>query len=145
VYNWGFYANFAVRYNHFPMIKNFLNGLLIVFLMLSYINRGLYVDMSEANYACSKHCPEKQGEINSVLELILKLSGYGENDIDEDGDSPENYTTIQFTQLLIYQDFAQTLKLYNLYLKDNKKSFCIYSDLLYTQLIYGQIDHPPEA
>ena len=127
------------------MIKKCLNGLLIIFLMLSYINRGLYVDMSEANYICSKQTPNTHSEINSVLELVLKLAGFGENDIDEDGDSPENYTTIQFTQLLIYQDFAQTLKLNNLFLKDIRKSFYVFSDIIYSQLVYGQIDHPPEA
>jgi len=113
--------------------------------MLSYINRGLFVDMSEDNYAYSKHSPDKQGEINSVLELVLMLVGYGENDIDEDGDSPENYTTIQFLQLLICQNFAQSLKLNNLFLKNNKKSFCIFTDIIYSQPVYGQIDPPPEA
>ena len=113
--------------------------------MIFYINRGLYVDMSEADYACSKHSTEKHNEINSVLEWVLMLAGYGENDIDEDGDSPENYTTIQFNQLLIYQDFAQTLLLYNLFSKDIKKSFYVFNDIFYAQHVYGQVDHPPEA
>jgi len=101
--------------------------------------------MSEANYSCSKHTPQAHGEINSVLELIFKLTGYGENDIDEDGDSPENYTTIQFSKLLVYPDFTQISKINNLYLKDIKKSFCVFSDILHSQLVYGQIDHPPEC
>ena len=101
--------------------------------------------MSEANYACSKHTSETHSEINSVLEWVLILAGYDENDIDEDGNSPENYSTIQFTQLLIYQDFAQTLKLYNLFSKDAEKSFCVFSDIIYSQPVYGQIDHPPET
>jgi len=127
------------------MIKKCLNGLLIIFLMLSYINRGLYVDMSEADFACSNDVSQTKSEINSVLELVLKLAGYGENDIDEDGDSPENYTTFQFTQLLIYQHFAQTLKLNNLFLKDIKETFCVFSDDILSSPFLGQIDHPPQG
>ena len=82
-------------------------------------------------------------EINSVLELVLKWVGYGENDIDEDGDSPESYASFHFLQLFTYQDFAQILN--NLFSKDVKKTFCVFSNVKYSQPIYGQIDHPPES
>ena len=125
------------------MLKNSLNGLLIVFLMLSYINRGLFVDMSEASFACSNHIAHTENEINSVLELIFKLTG-NENDIDEDGDSPESYTC-SFIQPLVYQDFAQTLEQNNLFSKDIKKNFCVFSDAIFSLSVYGQIDQPPEV
>ena len=112
--------------------------------MFSYINRGLFVDTSEASFMSSHNISHNENEINSVLELIFCLTG-NTNNIDEDGDSPENYTTIQFSQLLVYQDFAQTLKLNNLFLKDIKKSFCVFYDIIHSQLVYGQIDHPPEC
>jgi len=101
--------------------------------------------MSEANYACSNNATNNKSEINSILELVLKLTGIGENDIDEDGDSPENYSTIQFSQLLICNEFAQILKLNNLFSTDIKKSFCVFSEIINTQPVYGQIDHPPEV
>ena len=127
------------------MVRNFLSGLLIVFLMFSYINRGLFIDMTEVNFTYSKYAIQTKGEINSALELILKLTGFGENDIDEDGDSPENYTTINLSQLLVCHEFAQILKLNNSYLQNIKKSFYVFSDLIYSQPVYGQIDHPPES
>ena len=124
----------------FAMLKKTLNGVLIVFLMLSYLNRGLYVDMSEANFVCSNHT----AEINSVLELILSLTG-NPNDIDEDGDSPENYTLFLFSQLLICPDFGQILRLNNLFSKDIKKTFYVFSDAISSSPFYGQIDHPPQG
>ena len=125
------------------MLKNTLNGLLIIFLMLSYINRGLFVDMSEGKSVCSNHIAHTENEINSVLELVFKLTG-NENDIDEDGDSPESYSSFSFTQPLIYQDFARILQ-EHLFSKDIKKTYHVFSDLIYSQPVYGQIDHPPEG
>jgi len=111
--------------------------------MLSFLNRSLLVDMSEANLAFLNKTSQPKSEINSVLELILELTGYGENDIDEDGDTPENYTSFQFSQLLVSQDFAQILN--NPFSKNIKKTFCVFSDINYSQSFYGQIDHPPES
>jgi len=125
------------------MLKNTLNGLLIIFLMLSYINRGLFVDMSEGESVCSNHVSQTKNEINSVVELIFASTGHT-NDIDEDGDSPEAYNSFSFTQPLVYQDFALILQ-DNLFSKDIKKTYQIFSDLIYSQPVYGQIDHPPEV
>ena len=127
----------------YPMIKNCLKASLIVFMMLSYINRGLFVDMSEADFSYSIYIPQTTNEINSVLELVLKLTGYGENDIDEDGDMPENYASFQFSKLLVCQHFTQIIN--NLFSNGIKKSFCVFSDMYYSQPYYGQIDHPPES
>ena len=125
------------------MLKKTLNGLLIAFLMLSYLNRGLFVDAVEANFVHSNHNQTKD-EINSVLEFILSLTGYT-NDIDEDGDSPENYTLFLFSQLLICPDFGQILRLNNLFSKDIKKTFYVFSDAVFSQPVYLQIDHPPQV
>ena len=125
------------------MFRNCLNGLLIVFLMLSYINRGLFVDMSEGDFACSNFTPQTTNEINSVLEWVLKVTGLHENDIDEDGDSPENYASFQFSHLFVCPNFSQVLN--NNISKDVKKSFGIFSDVIYSQPFYGQIDRPPES
>ena len=126
------------------MLKKTLNGLIIAFLMLSYLNRGLFVDMSEASFACSNYTSNTNNEINSVLELIFSLTGNA-NDIDEDGDSPENYTLVQFSKLLIYPDFGQVLRLNNLFSTDIKRTFHVFSDAFLLQLVYLQIDHPPQG
>lgn len=122
------------------MLKKTLNILLIVFLTLSYLNRGLYVDMSEANLASNTH---SKGEINSVLEFIIDLTGNA-NDIDEDGDTPEAYG-FSVVEAFISQNFAQTLEQNNLFSKDIKRTFRVFSDLIFSQSVYGQIDHPPQG
>jgi len=127
------------------MLKKTLNGLLVVFLMLSYINRGLFVDMSEADSVCSNFATtQSKDEINSVLELIFCLTGHP-NDIDEDGDSPENYTLFQFSQLLVCQDYYQTLAQHRLFPKDIKGAFLVFSEAIYSSPFYGLIDHPPQG
>jgi len=123
------------------MMKHTLNVLLIVFLMLPYINRGLLVNMSGDDFAYLKHASQTKGEINSVLELVLYLTGYDENDIDEDGDSPDDFTSFQFSQLLVCHDFAY---INNPFFKDIRQTFYIFNDINYSQSFYGQIDHPPE-
>jgi len=125
------------------MKRNFLNVFLVVVLLLSFLNRSLFVDMSEANFARSNCVPQTTNEINSVLEWVLKVTGYHENDIDEDGDSPENYASFQFSHLSVCPNFSQVLN--NNFSKDVKESFGIFSDIIYSQPFYGQIDRPPES
>jgi len=122
------------------MLKKSLNGLLIFFLVLSYINRGLFVDASEAGSACSSHISHTENEINSVLELFLDMIGIT-NDIDEDGDLPESYCSSKFIEPFVHQNSQQN----NLFSKEIKRTFYIFSDLLFSQPVYGQIDHPPEC
>jgi hypothetical protein len=128
----------------FTMLKKSLNGLLVVFLMLSYINRGLFVDMSEADVVCADFSAHTKNEINSVMELIFDLTG-NPNDIDEDGDTPENYTVFHFAKLLVCQDLFQTLALHNHFPKDINESFFVFSDTIFSSPFYGQIDHPPQG
>ena len=126
------------------MLKKTLNGLLVVFLMLSYINRGLFVDMSEANDVYYNFAAHSNNEINSVLELIFELTG-NPNDIDEDGNTPENYTLVHFSKLLVCQDFHQTLAAQYLLPKEIKKTFPVFSDEMISSPVLGQIDHPPQC
>jgi hypothetical protein len=126
------------------MLKKTLNGLLVVFLMLSYINRGLFVDMSEANDVCYDFAVHTTNEINSVLELIFELTG-NPNDIDEDGDSPENYTSIHFSKLIVSQELYQKFVLNNLFPKDIKGTFLVFTDEILLSPVLGQIDHPPQG
>ena len=125
------------------MLKTSLNVLLIVFLMLSYLNRGLFIDMSEGNFSHSNHISQTKNEINSVLELIFALTG-NTNDIDEDGDTPEAYS-FSVVEPFVFSDFAQTLEQNNLFSKDIKKTFYVSSDTIFSLLVYGQIDHPPQG
>jgi len=124
-------------------MKAYLNLLLIFFLLFSFVNRSLFVSMTEADFVCPSQNLQQKNEINSLLELVLMWTGYGENEIDEDGDSQENYTTFQFIQPLLYQDFAQILN--NLFSKDIKRTLCVFSNMIYSQPFCGQIDHPPEG
>ena len=111
--------------------------------MFSYINRGLFVDTSEASFMSSHNISHTENEINSVLELIFCLTG-NTNDIDEDGDSPETYS-FSFVQPFIFQNFAQTLEQNNLFSIDLTKKFHVSSDAIFSLSVYGQIDHPPEV
>jgi len=126
------------------MLKKLLNGFIVVFLMLSYINRGLFVDMSEANDACSTYTAHTKNEINSVLEFIFEMTG-NPNDIDEDGNTPENYSLVHFSQLLICQDCYQTLETHHLLPKEIKKTYPVFSDEIISSPVLGQIDHPPQS
>ena len=109
--------------------------------MLSYINRGLFVDMSEANFAY-KNQSSQTDEINSVLEWALHLAGIS-NDIDEDGDFPENYISFQFLQTVICEEFIKILE-YNNIPTEIKNTFYVYSDNFSYADVYRQIDHPPK-
>ena len=124
-------------------MKNYVKIFLILFLLFSFVNRSLFVSTTEADFVCPSQDLQPKNEINSLLELVLMWTGCGENDIDEDGDSQENYTTFQFTQHLLYQDFAQILN--NLFPKDIKRTHCVFSNMIYSQPFCGQIDHPPEG
>jgi hypothetical protein len=92
---------------------------------------------------CSNYTAHAKNEINSVLELIFELTG-NPNDIDEDGDTPENYTMFHFSNLLVCQDFYQTLAAHHLFPKDINGTFFVFSDAIISSPVYGLIDHPPQ-
>jgi hypothetical protein len=120
------------------MITQGLKYLLIVFMMLSYLNRGLFVAAPETELVS---IPEK-GEINSMVEFLQKIiTGY-ENDIDEDGDCPESYNFVT-SQILIDQSLiaALTLKQPPLFIQ---KTLIPLTETILPSPIYGVVDHPPE-
>jgi len=121
------------------MFMQWLKYLLIAFLMVSYLNRGLFVAAPETE---SLSLSEK-GEINSLFEFLQKtLTGY-ENDIDEDGDCPEAYNFLT-TQILIDQSLIAALTLKQPPLSTRKTMFPL-SETMLPSPIYGIVDQPPET
>jgi len=106
-----------------------------VVLLVTYINRGLFVAGFEMSCAHSA----SGNEINSLLEIIINCAG-GQNNIDEDGDSPETYSAAQTFQPLIapnsmYLTYPNT-SIRNIFFRFNETILSLYN--------YGTIDHPPE-
>jgi hypothetical protein len=120
------------------MITQGLKYLLIALMLLSYLNRGLFVAAPEAEPV---GIPGK-GEINSMVEFLQKIiTGY-ENDIDEDGDCPESYN-FTTSQILIDQSLIAALALKQPPLSICKNLFPL-SETILPSPIYGVVDHPPE-
>ena len=118
------------------MQKPTVKYVIVIFLALIYINRGLFI--------ASAYEMENQGsrEINSVIELAWQLITGECNDIDEDGDlqSDSNFVKI------IQYDFsnAQSFELANLFSKNINKRFSNNENIL-TKDFCSQIDQPPEV
>ena len=109
----------------------------IMFLLLiTYINRGLFVAMPGIEMSTYN-----SAEVNSVLEVILNLAG-GENDIDEDGDLPENYGAAKTVQPLIDQNMADACMV--CHFVPARKILFLIDEVLASLDTYGTIDHPPE-
>jgi hypothetical protein len=122
------------------MFTQGLKYLTIVLLMLSYLNRGLFVATPEAETFNTLG----RGEINSVVEFLQKIiTGY-ENDIDEDGDCPETYHFAKIIQPLIDQSLIQSLILKHPPLSTRTTLFPL-SETILPSPIYGVVDHPPET
>jgi hypothetical protein len=102
-------------------------------MLLIYINRGFFVTPYEAEN-------QGGGELNSVIEWILQLTGNG-NDIDEDGDTQTNYS---FAQTFIH-DFPQQFTQINLFSKEIKQNRFPHQEILILNDFYCQIDQPPES
>ena len=119
-----------------PIMRSSCFKYCIMFLLLViYINRGLFVAMPGVEISCMSN------EINSLLEVVINLAGE-QNDIDEDGDSPENYGVAKILQPLIDQNatdvctacpFAVVCKI-----------FYMFDELMLPPDAYGTIDHPPK-
>jgi len=121
------------------MYTQWLKYLLIVFLLVSYLNRGLFVAAPEAEPSGSAG----KGEINSMVEFLQKIiTGY-ENDIDEDGDCPEAYNCVN-VQPLIEPVLVQLLSLKHPFISTTKTFFPL-TETIHSSPILGLIDHPPEA
>ena len=107
---------------------------IIFFLLLVYINRGLFVFAYEIENQGS-------GEINSVVEWLQQLVTGKSNDIDEDGDAQADWN---FTQISLYDFPLQPTKL-NLFSIEIKKIELPYKENFLLNDFYSQIDHPPKG
>ena len=107
------------------------------FLLVMYINRGLFVAGVETSSAHLSY----SNEINSLLEVIINLAG-GHNDIDEDGDCPETYSAAKTIQPLIDPNsmYATMTHPYTA----TRKVFCLFNEAILSLYNYGTIDQPPE-
>jgi len=113
--------------------KGFKYGMMFL-LLITYINRGLFVAMPNAE-TCSSN------DVNSLLEMIINWAGL-QNDIDEDGDSPENYGAAKTVQPLIDPNVMYaclTCPYATL-----PKIFYLFDEVMLPTDAYGIIDHPPE-
>ena len=111
---------------------------LMVFLLLTiYINRGVFVAMPGIELSNSSG-----NEINSLLEVIINWTG-SHNDVDEDGDYPENYNASQTAQPLIAQNLMYINYLTHPYTTAKKILFPVVETMILSDY-YGTIDKPPE-
>ena len=114
------------------MKQNIGKYVIIISLLLTYANRGLFVSAAYES--------EMSKEINSVIELFIQLINGEGNDIDEDGDMQ---THCGFTPLSLF-DFSQPLVQANFYLEDSNPIGFPHKENIPYKDFYCQIDHPPE-
>jgi len=105
-------------------------------LLVIYINRGLFVAMPGVETPCASGL-----EINSLLEVAMNLAG-GHNELDEDGDAPENYGGAKSVQPLINHNhtYASLTCPY----EETRKIFYTRNDFMLPSDVCKIIDHPPE-
>ena len=108
---------------------------IIVFLLLVYINRGLFVVPFE-----TENCTDE--ETNSIIELAMQLITGVSNDIDEDGDLQNDCNSTKIPKLDFSQQFAQCFELLNWVTKKAEKFVAPNKENFY--VFYTQIDHPPQ-
>jgi len=115
--------------------KTAVKNLGIILLMLIYINRGLFVS---AAYEIDNR---ENGEINTVIELIIQLATGEENGIDEDEDMQSNSICVN----IIQHDCSQNFELTNLLANNAKKLVFPNKEDTPSSNFNDQIDHPPEV
>ena len=119
------------------MRKTAVKHATIFFLLLIYINRGIFITPYEAKNHGNK-------ELNSIIEWVTELITGESNDIDEDGDSHSDCNSVKTISCNFYQEFAQYLDLLGSYSKKiGRIVFPNQENLLQTGF-YTQIDHPPQ-
>ena len=121
------------------MCSSWFKYLMMVILLMTYINRGLFVAMPGIEMSCAH--PATSNEVNSLLEIIIDWAG-GHNELDEDGDLSESYNTAQSVQPLI--DQSQTYIRLTCPCTSTHKIFYIFDEAMPSSDTYGTIDHPPE-
>ena len=122
------------------MYSNWFKYLIMCFLLVMYINRGLFVAASGFEMSSTKN--GTSNEINSLLEFIINLAG-GQNDIDEDGDCPETYNSVSSAQPLID---LNSMNINNLTCPKiaSRKKFYLYNETIAMLYNHIAIDQPPE-
>ena len=120
------------------MRSNWFKYIMTGFLLVMYINRGLFVAGIETSNAHSL----SSSEINSFLEVIINWAD-GHNNIDEDGDCTEAYNAAPTIQPLIDPNsiYATILTHPNI---AARKVFYLLNETIPSLYNYGTIDHPPE-
>jgi hypothetical protein len=116
------------------MRNSVVKNLITIFFLLIYINRGLFV--SDAY-----EMENPNGELNSVVELLVELITGEGNDIDEDGDVQTDFSYVTIVQ----HDFAQSFEAAKLFSKDIEKNRFPIKENFPVKGFYFQIDHPPEV
>jgi hypothetical protein len=119
------------------MQKIAVKYLMIAFLLMVYINRGLFIS------AALEIDNQGNGEINSVIEWVMQLITGEENSIDEDSDSQSNCHFVKIVQHDFSQQIAQNFELTNLFSKNINK-FLPRKENIPLKGFHGQIDQPPE-
>ena len=118
------------------MRSNWFKYIISFCLLLIYINRGFFLALPGVEPSCSSGM-----EINSLLEVIINLAG-GHNEIDEDGDAPENYGGAKSVQPLINHNITYACLICP-YEKAHK-IFYPRNDAMLPSDTYKTIDKPPE-
>ena len=118
------------------MHKTAVKYFIVISLFLIFINRALFVSVYEFD---SQGC----GETNSVIEWIYELITGESNDIDEDGDTPNDFTSISVFQHDFTQHLSNSNGLNDLYSKNIEKYALPRDENLPLENFFKQIDHPP--
>jgi hypothetical protein len=117
-----------------PLVRNIIT----IFLLLMYINRGFFI-----SGAYEMESPN--GEVNSVLELVVELITGESNDIDEDGDSQTDCTGSGIVHHDFSQQLAQSAEFMSLFSKNIKKIGFSNEESLFGNNFHNKIDQPPEV
>jgi len=121
------------------MPKIVIKYLMIAFLLVVYINRGLFVSSA---YEIDN---QDKVEINSVIEWIIQTITGKENGIDEDGDIQNSCNFVKIVQHDFSQQFTKNFDLTNLFSKKLDKLIVLRKTNISDIKFHSQIDHPPEV
>jgi hypothetical protein len=117
------------------MLKPVIKYIFIAFLLMIYINRGLFVTPDEMN--------TNPREINSLAELFVEFITGHSNNIDEDGNSQETCNSAKIVQPFVAQQLSKSLELWNEFPQKTEKLYFPITENIPNLPILGQIDHPP--
>jgi len=120
------------------MQKTAVKYSIIFFLLLIYINRGIFITPYEIENQNNK-------EINSIVEWVVEFVTGQSNDIDEDGDLQTDCNSVHIVYHDFSQQLSQNLEFANLFSKDIAKNRFSNKENFLIQDFCAQIDQPPEG